>query len=96
MTQTRTLTILFHTDSSITKDGFVATYIFVDVTKACGGRYTKSNGVIKSPNYPADYPNKKECVWIIEARNRHRILLTVQHFELEEHSGCAFDYLEIR
>ncbi|EZA59389.1 Cubilin [Ooceraea biroi] len=95
-TQTRTLTILFHTDSSITSDGFVATYIFVDAMKVCGGRYMKSNGVIKSPNYPNYYPNKKECTWIIEAQNKHRIVLTVESFELEDHSSCAFDYLEIR
>jgi len=95
-TQDRTLTILFHTDSSLTQEGFVATYIFMDMTKVCGGHYSKSNGVIRSPNYPDYYPNKKECVWIIQAQNRHRIILTVDHFELERHTSCAFDYLEIR
>ncbi|RLU24405.1 hypothetical protein DMN91_002494 [Ooceraea biroi] len=82
--------------ANITSDGFVATYIFVDAMKVCGGRYMKSNGVIKSPNYPNYYPNKKECTWIIEAQNKHRIVLTVESFELEDHSSCAFDYLEIR
>ncbi|TGZ53188.1 Cubilin [Temnothorax longispinosus] len=95
-TQDSTLTILFHTDSSVTSDGFVATYIFMDMSKVCGGHYSKENGIIKSPNYPDHYPNKKECVWIIEAQNRHRIILTVNHFELERHASCVFDYLEIR
>lgn len=96
MTQERTLTILFHTDSSVSMEGFTATYVFVDVTKVCGGRYSKSNGVIRSPNYPESYPNHKDCVWIIQAQNRHRITLTINHFELEKHINCAFDYLEIR
>ncbi|EFN66210.1 Cubilin [Camponotus floridanus] len=96
MTQNRTLTILFHTDSSITLDGFVATYIFADVTKVCGGRYSKPNGVIRSPGYPEYYPNQKDCVWIIEAQNRHKITLTINQFELEKHTTCGFDYLEIR
>ncbi|XP_071569184.1 cubilin isoform X2 [Temnothorax nylanderi] len=95
-TQDSTLTILFHTDSSVTSDGFVATYIFMDMSKVCGGHYSKENGIIRSPNYPDHYPNKKECVWIIEAQNRHRIILTVNHFELERHASCVFDYLEIR
>ncbi|XP_050461753.1 cubilin-like [Cataglyphis hispanica] len=96
MTQERTLTILFHTDSSISLEGFTATYVFIDVTKVCGGRYSKPNGVIRSPNYPEYYPNHKDCVWIIQAQNRHRITLTINHFELEKHMNCAFDYLEIR
>lgn len=96
MTQERTLTILFHTDSSVSGDGFTATYIFADVTKVCGGHYLKPNGVIRSPNYPEHYPYQKDCVWIIQAQNRHRIMLTINHFELEEHTNCAFDYLEIR
>lgn len=96
MTQERTLTILFHTDSSISMDGFTATYVFADVTKVCGGRYSKPNGIIRSPNYPEYYSNNKDCVWIIQAQNRHRITLTINHFALEKHMNCAFDYLEIR
>nr|XP_012218853.1 PREDICTED: cubilin-like [Linepithema humile] len=95
-TQDRTLTILFHTDSSLTHEGFVATYIFADVKKICGGRYSKPNGVIRSPNFPDEYPNNKDCVWIIQAPNRHRITLTVNRFDMEKHTWCNFDYLEIR
>ncbi|KAL0113327.1 hypothetical protein PUN28_012468 [Cardiocondyla obscurior] len=95
-TQDRTLTVLFHSDSSMTTDGFVVTYIFMDMTKVCGGHYSKPNGVIRSPNYPEYYPNKRDCVWVIEAENRHRIILTVDHFSLESHVSCGFDYLEIR
>ncbi|EFN89302.1 Cubilin, partial [Harpegnathos saltator] len=95
-TQSSTVTILFHSNTYGTSDGFVATYLFVDLTKICGGHYMKSTGVIRSPGYPDDYENRKECVWTIEAQARHRIILTVNHFELEDHSSCIFDYLEIR
>ncbi|XP_014475365.1 PREDICTED: cubilin [Dinoponera quadriceps] len=94
--QSNTLTIVFNTNSVSTSTGFVASYIFVDLTNVCGGHYMKSTGVIRSPGYPDNYENRKECVWIIEAQDRHRIILTVNHFQLESHSSCTFDYLEIR
>lgn len=96
ITQGNVLTIFFHSDGSIARAGFVATYIFIEASKVCGGHFVKLNGVIKSPNYPDRYTNKRECVWVIEAPNKHRVLLSVQNFEIERHSSCAFDYLEIR
>lgn len=68
----------------------------MDMSKVCGGHYSSSIGFIRSPNYPGYYPSMKDCVWVIEAKNRHRIILTVNHFELERHMSCTFDYLEIR
>ncbi|XP_029048305.2 cubilin isoform X2 [Osmia bicornis bicornis] len=96
MSQGNTLTVVFHSDSSLTRDGFVASYIFIDASKVCGGHYVKLTGVVTSPNYPNKYPSRKECVWILEAPNKQRVILNVTHFELERHSTCAFDYLEIR
>lgn len=96
MSQSNTMTLVFHTDSSIVREGFVASYVFIDATKVCGGHFIKMNGVLKSPNYPERYPNRRECTWVIEAQNRQRVILNVQRFELESHSNCIFDYLEIR
>ncbi|XP_017881696.1 cubilin [Ceratina calcarata] len=96
ITEGNTLTIVFHSDSSINRNGFVATYIFIDARKVCGGHFLKSVGVIRSPEYPRAYPNRKECTWIIEAPNRQRIILNITHFELEGQTNCLFDYLEIR
>ncbi|XP_035743302.1 cubilin-like [Vespa mandarinia] len=92
----RTMVIFFETDSSITLNGFMATYIFIDVSKVCGGYYVQQSGVIRSPNYPENYPRSKECVWVLEAPNRQRVTLIVDTFELESHENCMFDYLEIR
>lgn len=68
----------------------------MDLSRVCGGNYFTATGVIRSPNYPEDYPNNKECVWIIEAQEKHRIILKINHFELESSLTCMYDYLEIR
>ncbi|XP_033326417.2 cubilin [Megalopta genalis] len=75
---------------------FVASYLFMDASKVCGGHYMRSNGLIKSPNYPNRYPGGKECVWIVEAANKHKVILNVRSFMLEYHRSCIYDYLEIR
>ncbi|KZC14141.1 Cubilin [Dufourea novaeangliae] len=96
MSQGNTMTVMFHSDSTLARDGFVATYLFIDASKVCGGHFIKLNGMIKSPGYPERYPNRRECVWVVEAPNRQRVILNVQNFELEYHSSCVFDHLEIR
>ncbi|XP_046744297.1 cubilin [Diprion similis] len=96
MTESRTMTIQYHTDQSITKDGFMASYIFVDGSKFCGGNYHSLTGVLTSPNYPNRYPARRTCEWIITAPNRHQVVLNVTAFELETHRFCVHDYLEIR
>lgn len=62
----------------------------------CGGRLVATTGTIFSPNYPNDYDTNKDCVWTIHAPNGKQIELNVKFFELESHSSCTFDYLEIR
>ncbi|XP_076628821.1 cubilin [Colletes latitarsis] len=94
--QGNSMTVRFETDSSVTRQGFVASYFFIDGSKVCGGHFIRLNGVIKSPNYPESYSNKRECTWVIEAPNRQKVILNVEDFELESHSTCIFDYLEIR
>ncbi|XP_014605735.1 PREDICTED: cubilin-like [Polistes canadensis] len=95
-TRDRTMVIYFETDSSITQNGFMANYVFVDASKFCGGYYLQQSGVIRSPNYPGNYPRSRECVWVLEAPNRHKVTLKFNDFELEGHHNCMFDYLEIR
>ncbi|KAG7199007.1 hypothetical protein KM043_013159 [Ampulex compressa] len=95
-TQDNIMTIVFRTDSSVTNEGFTASYLFIDTTRVCGGFYSKQNGIVRSPNYPNPYPDDKECVWIITAPNKQKVKLRVEDFELENHSSCSYDYLEIR
>ncbi|XP_076766726.1 cubilin [Xylocopa sonorina] len=96
MTQKNSMTLVFNSDSTVTHEGFAATYILINATKICGGHFVKPSGVIQSPNYPQRYPSRKECTWTIQAPNKRRIVLNVTHFELERHTNCFFDYLEIR
>lgn len=94
--QGNVMTVNFVSDVSGRREGFVASYLFLDASKTCGGHFVKPNGAIKTPNYPQPYPSRRECTWVIEAANKHRVILTVKDFDVEYHSSCTFDYLEIR
>ncbi|XP_044011009.1 cubilin [Aphidius gifuensis] len=95
-TQSDIAKIRFVSDNTITSDGFTIDYIFIDVKEFCGGNYYTSNGVLYSPGYPDRYPPDRECSWVIEAPNKKRIILNITKFDLESHSECKFDHLEIR
>lgn len=49
-----------------------------------------------SPGFPNQYPLNKECTWIILVPNSKNIKLQFREFELEKHSNCRYDYLEVR
>lgn len=52
---------------------------------------------ISSPDYPAEYPNSHDaCTSVIYADDGLRVRLEFTAFELESHSTCGYDYLEIR
>lgn len=61
----------------------------------CGGTFTNLTGVITSPKYPSNYPNRADCVYLIQQPEGLRITLTFQDFQLQEGSNCVFDYLEV-
>merc|ERR1712062_357725 len=52
-------------------------------------------GEIQSPNYPAAYPNNLDKTWNIEVAPGQRIQLTFESFDLEAHSDCGYDYVQI-
>jgi len=54
----------------------------VSAEYVCGGRYTKDNGVITSPFYPANYINSETCFYDIVAPRRKRIAFTCDEFNL--------------
>ena len=56
----------------------------------------EENGEITSPGYPNQYPLNKECTWVILAADDKNIELQFREFELEKHSSCRYDYLEVR
>ena len=62
----------------------------------CGQDKQHETGVIESPNFPNNYPHNRNCEWRITIENGRQILLNVTSFNVELHTGCEYDYLEIR
>ncbi|VVC39264.1 EGF-like, conserved site,EGF-like calcium-binding domain,CUB domain,EGF domain,EGF-like calcium- [Cinara cedri] len=90
------LTIIFKTDHSVALDGFMLTYSSLKNAQMCGGNFFTSEGFIQSPGFPDNYPNMKNCIWVINVPVTNQIELNITEFELEKSADCRFDFLEIR
>ncbi|KAK7065275.1 hypothetical protein SK128_012047 [Halocaridina rubra] len=88
------LFVIFHSDNSISRRGFTATY-----QVACGGEYSSTTGLLRSPYHPQAYPHNRECIYIIRQPVGKAIHLNFTDFDVEGPSywrGCVYDYVEIR
>ncbi|XP_053948471.1 cubilin homolog [Anastrepha ludens] len=92
----RLLTLKFVSDSSDSAGGFEATYEFIDLTKQCGGEIFSSTGRIFSPDYPSNYTDTIDCIWVINTPENTQIKLDILMFELQSSEHCDKDWLEIR
>ncbi|XP_077993791.1 cubilin-like [Glandiceps talaboti] len=90
------MTVLFVSDGSISYDGFSASYVSLDASSTCGGDVVLPSGSVMSPNYPDIYPGSQECIWIITAQAGNQIMVNISDIDIEYHSLCNYDYLEIR
>ncbi|CAB1449409.1 unnamed protein product, partial [Pleuronectes platessa] len=88
--------IHFHSDFSVSDRGFHITYTTSPSDPGCGGIFTDSEGIIISPNWPNDYAHNRQCIYLIRLPLGERVALNFTHMNLESHSGCAFDYVEVR
>ncbi|XP_020628103.1 tolloid-like protein 1 [Orbicella faveolata] len=70
--------------------GFKASYKAV-----CGGKITTPQGTIQSPKFPAWYPPNKKCTWTISLPENFRVGIRFVAFDVESHSKCLYDYLQI-
>lgn len=52
--------------------------------------------IIKSTNYPRNYPNNQEKNWIINFPGANAIKLEFKSFNVERGRDCRYDYLELR
>jgi len=98
----------FYADWSVTDDGFRVRYeVGKDVIPfpkywsfimplACGGTFTLPTGEITSPYFPSNYPNSRECVYVVEQPPGVTITLNFEEFDVESHDECRYDYLEVR
>lgn len=77
-------------------EGFSASYVFLNSIQACGGNFYTESGVVKSPGYPDHYPNNRDCIWVLQVADGHQLSINFTAFNLEIHSRCSYDYVEIR
>nr|KAG5692366.1 hypothetical protein BaRGS_007979 [Batillaria attramentaria] len=83
--------IQFWTDRSISAIGFKAYYR----TEACGGVYTAQTGVVRTPTYPNPYGHNSNCTWSITVNQTNIIALKFTAFQIEAHSSCMYDYVDV-
>lgn len=62
----------------------------------CGGTFLDSEGILISPNWPNNYANNRQCVYLVRLPAGERVALNFTHMNLETHSNCSFDYVEVR
>ncbi|KAL2085662.1 hypothetical protein ACEWY4_018982 [Coilia grayii] len=86
----------FHSDYSVSDRGFHITYTTSPSDPGCGGTYTDSEGIIISPNWPNNYAHNRQCIYIIRMPRSENVALNFTHMDLESHSSCTFDYVEVR
>jgi len=81
-------------NSGYSGDGTTCTYL----PRTCGGSLGGSSGVIRSPNFPADYSNDVECEWTVTVPEGKVISFQQTpstEFSIEITSRCQYDALEI-
>ncbi|XP_005082661.1 CUB and sushi domain-containing protein 1 [Mesocricetus auratus] len=59
---------------------------------SCFFNFTASSGIILSPNYPEEYGNSMNCVWLIISEPGSRIHLIFNDFDVEP----QFDFLAVK
>ncbi|XP_005387022.1 PREDICTED: cubilin [Chinchilla lanigera] len=52
-------------------------------------------GILESINYPNPYSKNQRCNWTIQATRGNTVNYTFAAFDLEYHTNCAADYLEL-
>ncbi|GBP07541.1 Cubilin homolog [Eumeta japonica] len=84
----------FRSDASQALQGFALHW--TSVAPVCGGQINERvYGIIASPGSPGKYPPNRDCNWEISVDFGKRIQINFFLLDLENHSNCSFDYLEI-
>uniref|UniRef100_A0A8D0GFF0 Cubilin n=1 Tax=Sphenodon punctatus TaxID=8508 RepID=A0A8D0GFF0_SPHPU len=89
------MTLYFVTNRNIASEGFSVNYVSLNASTVCSREYTEATGVLTSPNYPNNYPNKMECLYRIRVDTNNQIALHFTNFSLEWNRNC-WDYVELR
>nr|XP_043899047.1 procollagen C-endopeptidase enhancer a [Solea senegalensis] len=95
---TNTMMLEMVSDGETQARGFVAyfsgTKPYVDDQQFCGGKITKAQGEITTPNWPdKKYPLGSSCSWLITVEPDMVIQVKFDKFVLEADTYCRFDYV---
>uniref|UniRef100_A0A665XA50 Procollagen C-endopeptidase enhancer 2-like n=1 Tax=Echeneis naucrates TaxID=173247 RepID=A0A665XA50_ECHNA len=98
ITTTNTMMLEMVTDGETQGRGFVAYFSgakpYVDDQQFCGGKITKAQGEIMTPNWPdKKYPAGTSCSWLITVEPDMVIHVKFDKFVLEADTYCRFDYV---
>ncbi|KAH8330032.1 hypothetical protein KR074_010232, partial [Drosophila pseudoananassae] len=89
------LYLWFRSDNSTAAAGFDLTW--TSMPPQCGGRVEfETHGTLASPGSPGNYPKNRDCQWHLVVANSKRIKLTFFSLQLEQHTDCNFDYVEVK
>ena len=65
--------------------------------EACGGTLVAgySKRIISSPGYPDGYGPNLNCTWQLRSTPGHRLWFNITDIDLEPHSSCRFDFVNV-
>ncbi|XP_037802790.1 exoskeleton protein RP43-like isoform X2 [Penaeus monodon] len=93
--------VRFHSDSSVMGLGFVLHFDAVFAPPpppplVCNGTYEMNSlfGYIR-PTYNGSYENNMDCEWRVTTPETSLVRFHFESFDLENSTGCVFDYLEL-
>lgn len=86
--------IVFHTDASYTDKGFLLEY-FLEVSSDCQAILEDNEGIVTSPFYPDNYPDKTDCLTQIIVNPGLAVQLKFDIVELEYDTNCSYDFVAI-
>eukprot|EP00094_Tigriopus_californicus_P007480 TCALIF_07202-PA protein Name:"Similar to CUBN Cubilin (Canis familiaris)" AED:0.20 eAED:0.21 QI:0/0.76/0.57/0.97/0.85/0.88/35/0/3998 len=105
-------TIHFHSDNSLSDDGFQISWAAVPGTHVlscmfpsfstklgipgCGGLLTEPEAEFSSPSHPQTYSHNLNCEWLIRVPIGDTIELSFFFLDIESHANCRYDFLEVR
>ncbi|XP_041840874.1 procollagen C-endopeptidase enhancer b [Melanotaenia boesemani] len=87
-------------DESTGGRGFLASFNagkpHMEEDQFCGGRLTKSQGSVKTPNWPnSNYPAGISCSWHISVEPSNVIEVKFEKLDLEADVYCRYDYVAL-
>ena len=83
------------TDHSISNIGFRLVWHATEPQCGFTMENPETHGSIQSPGYPGQYPHNRDCIWTIMTTPGKRIQFLFANLQLETHTNCSYDYLEV-